>query len=58
MKRPFSRWQYPDAKPTAEDCRRRTAPKLSFIEFMRSSPLVGVDLGVTRSVSTTRRVRL
>jgi|CXWL01.1.fsa_nt_gi hypothetical protein len=57
----MSRWQFPDGKSTAvllsaEDCRRLTAPKLSFIEFMRSSPLVGVDLKVRRSLSTTRRV--
>jgi prevent-host-death family protein len=43
---------------SAEDYQRLTGPKLSFIEFMRRSPLVGVDLDVRRSTSTTRRVRL
>ncbi len=62
MKRPVSRRKSPDAKPTAdplstEDCQRPTASNLSFIEFMRSSPLVGVDLDVRRSPSTTRRVQ-
>ena len=43
---------------STEDYQRLTGPKLSFIEFMRRSPLVGVDLDIRRSTSTTRRVRL
>jgi len=43
---------------SAEDYRRLSGPKLSFVEFIRRSPLVGVDLDVRRSKSTTRRVRL
>ena len=43
---------------STEDYQRLTAPKLSFIEFMSRSPLVGVDLDIKRSTSTTRRVRL
>lgn len=50
-------------KPTAvllsaRDYERLTGPKLSFVEFMRRSPLVGVELDIKRSTSTTRRVRL
>jgi len=43
---------------SAEDYARLTGPKLSFVEFMRRSPLVGVALDIKRSTSTTRRVRL
>ncbi len=43
---------------SAEDYRRLSGPKLSFVEFIRRSPLVGVDLDLKRSTSTTRRVRL
>lgn len=43
---------------SAEDYQRLAGPKLSFVEFMRSSPLVGVDLDILRSRSATRRVRL
>lgn len=50
-------------KPTAvllsaEDYLRLTEPALSFAEFMRRSPLVGVDLKLERPRSMTRRVRL
>ena len=43
---------------SAEDYQRLVGPKLSFVEFMRQSPLVGVDLDLRRPPSTTRRVRL
>ncbi len=43
---------------SAEDYQRLAGPKLSFVEFMRNSPLVGVDLDIRRSRSPTRRVRL
>jgi len=35
-----------------------TSPEQSFVEFMRSSPLVGMRLNIRRSRSTTRRIRL
>lgn len=43
---------------STEDYQRLSGPKLSFVEFIRRSPLVGVDLDIRRSTSTTRRVRL
>jgi antitoxin Phd len=43
---------------SAEEYRRLAGPRLSFVEFMRASPLVGVDLDVQRSHSANRRVRL
>jgi antitoxin Phd len=43
---------------SADEYRRLTGPKLSFVEFMQASPLVGVDLDLQRSRSTNRRVRL
>ena len=50
-------------KPTAvvlsaADYARLAEPKLSFVEFMRQSPLVGVDLDLERFQTPTRRVRL
>jgi len=43
---------------SAEEYRRLTGPRLSFVEFMRASPLAGAGLRVERSRSTNRRVRL
>jgi len=43
---------------SAEDYHQLAGPKLSFVEFIRNSPLVGVDLDIRRSRSTGRRVRL
>lgn len=33
-------------------------PKLSFVEFMRNSPLVGVKLSIARNKSSTRDIDL
>ncbi|GAB1233387.1 type II toxin-antitoxin system Phd/YefM family antitoxin [Ferrigenium sp. UT5] len=33
-------------------------PKPSFVELMRSSPLVGCDLGITREQTATRNIKL
>ena len=35
-----------------------TKPKISFIEFMRRSPLVGLELDLKRDVSSTRDIDL
>ncbi|MEQ1803212.1 MAG: type II toxin-antitoxin system Phd/YefM family antitoxin [Gammaproteobacteria bacterium] len=43
---------------SAEEYQRLAGPRLSFVEFMRASPLVGADLAIRRSRSTNRRVRL
>ena len=43
---------------SAEEYRRLCAPRLSFVEFIRSSPLAGTDLKLRRSRSTNRRVRV
>lgn len=43
---------------SAEDYARLTQPKSSFLQFMRSSPLVGVALSLVRDASPARRVRL
>lgn len=43
---------------SAEEYQRLAGPKLSFVEFMRASPLAGVKLELHRSRSTNRRVRL
>lgn len=42
---------------SADEYRRLAGPRLSFVEFMRASPLIGVDLDIRRSRSTNRRVR-
>lgn len=43
---------------SADEYQRLAGPKLSFVEFMRNSPLVGVELDIRRSRSAMRRVRL
>lgn len=41
-----------------EDYERLTKKKPSFVEFMRNSPLVGVDLKIQRDRSPVRKVAL
>ncbi len=41
-----------------EDFDRLTKPKASFIKFMRSSPLAGLNLELKRDKSLTRDVKL
>jgi prevent-host-death family protein len=41
-----------------EDYERLTAPKPSFVDFMRASPLVGVELQIERDSSLPRDVDL
>lgn len=43
---------------SAKDYRRLSRPKGSLIEFLRKSPLVGVELDLGRSRDTGRAVRL
>ena len=42
----------------ADEFRRLTAPAGSLVEFLRSSPLVGIDLDVTRDPDPGREVEL
>lgn len=41
-----------------KEYQKLTKPKPSFVEFMRSSPLVGVELDLTRDQSLTRDIDL
>lgn len=41
-----------------DDYRRLTRRKPSFVELLRSSPLVGAELKITRSKDTVRPVKL
>ena len=41
-----------------EDFDRLTRPKVSFVQMMRESPLVGVDLKIRRDRSPAREVEL
>lgn len=43
---------------TAEQFRKLSPRKATLLEFFRRSPLVGVELDITRSRSTGRRVLL
>ena len=43
---------------SAKDYKKIAKPKGSLVEFFRASPLVGVDLDVTRSRDTGRKIRL
>ncbi|MCK9461876.1 MAG: type II toxin-antitoxin system Phd/YefM family antitoxin [Proteobacteria bacterium] len=40
----------------ADEFRRLSAPSISFVEFLRSSPLVAADLDVTRDPDPGREV--
>jgi prevent-host-death family protein len=44
--------------PSHEEYQRLARPKPSFLEFIRSSPLVGPDLKLARSRSPVRNVKL
>lgn len=41
-----------------EHYQRLTRPRLRFVDFMRSSPLAGVELDVRRDRSSVRKARL
>ncbi|NBC12608.1 MAG: type II toxin-antitoxin system prevent-host-death family antitoxin [Gammaproteobacteria bacterium] len=43
---------------SAEDYRRLVKPKASFVELIRSSPLMDTDIDLTREQSLTRDVDL
>lgn len=43
---------------SAEDFKRLTRPEVGLIEFLRSSPLCGVDLEIERSREPAREVEL
>lgn len=43
---------------SANDYQRLLGPRLPFVDFIRQSPLVGVELDTRRSPSPNRRVRL
>lgn len=43
---------------SAEEYRRLCAPRLSFVQFIRTSPLAGSGLKLQRSRAPNRRVRL
>jgi prevent-host-death family protein len=43
---------------SAKDYKKIAKPKRSLVEFFRTSPLAGVDLDVTRSRDTGRKIRL
>ena len=43
---------------SVEEYRRLKTKKTSFVEFIRNSPLVGVNLKIERNRTTGRRIRL